>query len=125
LPFSVDSVHPRNTPARQHDLAPPTRNGHAGACAIGGGPSISIETAALHRNGLFIAPAPSHARIGNQGGLQMTYASPWHHLARISVTAFLTAVVTPTVKVADSAMPVVTTAQFVVLSRRVRQAVLR
>jgi hypothetical protein len=55
----------------------------------------------------------------------MTYASPWHHLARISVTAFLTAVVTPTVKVADSAMPVVTTAQFVVLSRRVRQAVLR
>jgi len=28
-------------------------------------------------------------------------------------------------KVADSAMPVVTTAQFVVLSRRVRQAVLR
>jgi non-heme chloroperoxidase len=31
----------------------------------------------------------------NQGGLQMTCASQWHHLARISLAAFLMAAVTP------------------------------
>ena len=30
------------------------RKGHAGACAIGGGPSNSIEAAGLHHAGLFV-----------------------------------------------------------------------
>jgi hypothetical protein len=36
-----------------HDLAPPTRNGHAGACAAGGSPSISIGSTPQR---VFIAP---------------------------------------------------------------------
>src|SRR6516164_6066677 len=61
--LSVHNVHIRTVRQQlKFGLAPPTRKGHGGACAIGDGPSIPVQAAALHRSAVH-SPAPIAARI--------------------------------------------------------------